>query len=392
MAPTLIDIDSFAHQTLATSQAGSGFIGMYDTIANSGAFSFDSVVKRLPSHICSLKCIQDGVTAAGLSRTVVAGNRILVFSFYFRVAANPAGTYTICVSAGPTNTPRVAINTSGQLLIRVGTTTLQTSLNSYADGGWHLFDGRFDTSGTTYLIDWQIDGIAQPQGSIAAQVAADMGSFKIGTSTNADALTFWVQDQVLSATSGDFPIGAHECAVIYPSSEGTDVVGTTNAITSSDAAAFWTDVDDWNGGTPSTTDYVTYASTTLGDAASNFAEFVMQASLASSGVWDVRGIIAGFAASTTACTADLQVLTDHGGTLIDHIGNLIDYSGSTSVLGYYQRLLTRPSGGWTKAILDAIVAQWGRSNDTSPLPRLSALMFEYAIPERPIETLGSMPL
>lgn len=347
--------------------------------------TFDTTNKRLAAHIASLKIVEDGLNATNVSRQIAAGSRLVVVSFYIRMTAAPASQSRVFQMPGPASVPTLMMDTAGTLTAQIGTSGGQTTAGTYNDSNWHRIDMRIDTSGTTQTIDWYVNGVLQTQVSRSGLTAADMTGWRLGSTNAAENATCWYQDFVISVTTGDFPIGGHVVLPLYPVGEGTETLGTTNAIVDEAAAQanLYQHVDDWNGGTPNTTDYITYTSTTTGDAASNFAEFTIQSPASNAVIWDVAGYVAGFAAGTNVDTADTQVLTAHGGTLIDHIGNLIDYSGSTTVLGYFKQPLARPSGGWTPANLGAAVIQWGRSTDTNPQPRLSAVMLEYAAARPP---------
>jgi hypothetical protein len=285
------------------------------------------------------------------------------------------------------------LDTSGHACIDFEGAIVQTG-PVITDSAWHLVDMLYDSSGTTYSVTWYVDGVAQTQATLAGQSASDWLLIRVGSASTTTS-TFWISDSVASVTSGDFPIGAHHVFPLYPNGDGTHVLGSTNAI--SDAAAGTSNlhqsVDDWTGSTPDTTTYVTYASTALGDAASNYAEFGFS-NPADSTIWDVVLYSAGFAAGTSADSADTRVYTAHAGTLIDSTG-LIDHSGSATVLGYYRKVLARPVGGWTASALNAAVVQWGYSGDTNSIPRLSALMMEYAAPDSvggESEFIGMVPV
>jgi hypothetical protein len=381
-SPTLIDLDGFAHQTAASAQAGSGFIGTYDSINRPLGVTFDTTNKRLGAHVAALKIVENGVTATWVRRAIAAGNRDLVDSFYFRVTAAPSTASRMFVFDNTQQKPYIQMDTSGHLQAEIGTQGTQTTSGTYADSNWHRVDVHAVTSGTTYTLDWTVDGTAQTQSSRASLTAADMTGLYFGSEQATHTLTVWFQDQVLSATAGDYPIGAHVVLPHYPVSEGTDSLGSTNPIVDESGAQanLYQHVDDWNGGLPDTATYVTFTNTALGDAATHYAEFVFGTPANYVAIWDVVGYVAGFAAGTNADQASTSVkLSD--GTNVDFIGQNIDYSGSTTVLGYFKQLLARPSGGWTVSNLTGIKARWGLSGDTNPQPRLSAVMMEYAAPE-----------
>lgn len=401
--PTLIDVDGFNHRTIATVQGGSGFIGTYDTIT--GSPTIDTTTLRSASSTGSLKCIGDGATAQSVRRNIIAGIRMTVGTFYFKGAAVP-NTLTTILSNGGGTSCIFQIDTNGKLNLLVNGGTPQLSASSICDGLWHLIDFKFDTSANPYLLDAKIDGTSFTQATKAA-AAADQTTWTLGIGTPTSTATFFFSDFVMSSTSGDYPLGAHHVYPMYPNGSGTSTLGTTNAIVDEGGAqtTLYQHVDDWNGGTPDTSTYITYTSNTLGDAASNFYEMTFtDVDGSDTVVWGVYAYLAGFAASTTGGdTAACRIMDSHAGnTRLGWVGNvagntgLIDYSGSTTVLGYAtsspessaggHAALQAPSGGWSNTTANALVGQWGLSSDTAPLPRLSALMLEYVSPGSGVST------
>lgn len=377
--PTLIDVDGFAHQKTEVAQAGSGFAGIYTEAVLPAQITFDTTNKRTSDHVASMKITENGA-GVYVGRGLAAGIRRLVFSMYIRTTAAPAAISRIWVVAGPTNFPRFYMTTGGNLAMYIGATTNVTTAGTYTDSAWHLIDADINCTAATFTIDWKIDGVAQTQVSLGGNTPADFSNPRLGDAATGN-LTVWLQDYVLSSTGADYPIGPHVVLPLYPTGEGTDVLGSTNAIINQAAGNtnLYQTVDDWSGGTPSTTDYTTYTSTTTGDAASNYAEYTMSDPLAAyPNIWDVIGYIAGFASGTNANVATCRVVTG-GGATIDNIGSGIDYSGSTTVLGYHKQLLARPgTTGWDGGVLAGTRVRWGFATDTNPLPRLSAVMLEYA--------------
>lgn len=379
--PTLIDLDSFVHQKLDVAQSGSGFIGVYDAVASSSGITFDAANKRTADHTVAMKMVMP-TAATRVTRNIAAGNRLIVGSVYFRVTATPSVQSDVVhvATALPSSIP-IEMKTDGKLTC--GATSAGTTANSYADSNWHLLDYKIDTSANPHTIDFKVDGADATSGTSAGS-ASDLTLYALGTHAN-DTLTVWYQDWVISVTSGDYPIGHHICKALWPTGEGTDSLGGTITDAGAGTTNLYQSVDDWNGSTPDTATYVTQNAT----GASNYAEFTF-ADPSESTIWDVHGIIAGFASSTSASatkTTKTQIV-DSSNADIDTIDNAIDYSGSTTVLGYYRHLLARPSGGWDGTKLTGTKARWGYSTiGSSRLPRLSAVMLEYAAPWSGTQTI-----
>jgi hypothetical protein len=255
--------------------------------------------------------------------------------------------------------------------------TYQATGASLCDGDWHLVDVSVNTSDSTYTADWWVDEAAQTQAVRTGQSAASVTAWRVGTPNTSDGTpTVWFQDFVLSATAGDAPIGPHIVLPLYPTGEGTDNLGGVIKDEGGATSNLFQKVDDWNGGTPDTATYVTQDATDT----TAYAEFTV-GDPDGSNVWDVIGMIGGFSNSTaqpSSLTVKTQVV-DSGGTAIDTIDNAIDYSGSTTVLGYYRKVLARPGGGWDTSTLSGVKIRWGYTTVSSARQaRLSGVMLEYA--------------
>ncbi len=403
---TLTIIDGFGHQTVSSPQAGSGFQGTYGTVV--GTPTVDTTTLRHPNSKGSLKCIGDGATAQTVRWALPTSTRLTVGSFYIMYSAAPNVTTTVLsISAGAGGT--MQITTDGKLNAIVTGGVTQVTAASLADGLWHLVDFRYDTSGATATIDWQVDGAAQTQAT-KVQAAADQTPMILGLTTTTTTMTVFYSDWCVSFTTGDYPLGAHHVNPLFPTGMGTSTLGTTNPIVneSGNGTNLYLSVDDWASGAADTTTYVTYTSTTLGDAASNFAEFTMTDVVGADTVfWGVTAFLAGFSSGTTTNTAACQVLDAHAGTRLIWIGNvagntgLLDYSGSSTVLGYQvssaesstlRAVVAPPGGGWTATTVNALVIQWGISSNVASLPRLSSVMLEYVSPGSGISASKSLAL
>lgn len=100
---------------------------------------------------------------------------------------------------------------------------------------------------TTTTSDVQVDGVACGQASLSTSATSDP-NIRVG---NQSAVTadFYIDDIVVSGTSGDYPIGAGTVAGLYPVSDGTHqgawATGTFGKSTSGATNAASTDTDLW---------------------------------------------------------------------------------------------------------------------------------------------------
>lgn len=368
--PTLVDLDSFAHHSRGAAVAAP-FVGIYQSVGTLDP-SFDLGVTRTVGHVASLKIAQNGSQTSYASRTVPTGNRLTVGSIYFRVDTAPSVQSTLLHATGPTNAPQFNILTDGKLRAWFGANQQDTA-GSVADGQWHLLDWRADVSTSTFTMDWTLDGVAQTQTSRASQTPADFASWRFGSPSAGNTLTAYLQDYVLSVTSGDYPIGPHLVKALYPTGDGTHNLNGHITNATSGTTNLYQSISDWNGGLPDTATYLTQNAI----GASDYAEVTLS-DPAEGTIWDVGFIMAAYADGVNADTADLRFV-DSGGTTIYSTG-LLDYSVSTTVVGYHREILARPGAGWDATIAGTKV-RWGFSTDATPLPRLSAVIVEYASPE-----------
>lgn len=382
--PTLIVVDGFeAAITWAINSSGGG--GLATTVANPSAFTHDTGIKRSGSY--SLKCVQDGVNASRISKTIT-GTRMLVGSFYFYSAAAP-GTASVFFDGASGPRPQFRINTDGTISALFNGGTAQTKTGSVCDSTWHRIDFRADTSVTNaFTLDWQVDAVAQTQAT-RALTAADNTTFQIGTAGTAPNLTFYVDDLVMSATSGDYPIGEHSVFAIKPSSDGTHNAGTNtiedNAGNDIHSVNFPANplVDNWP---PDTSVYVRQATAdTTAYAEVNFAN--VDASMTT--FWDAQALVAFTASASTANEGATIVSYDGFSTSTEVYGTpsaRTNYTTSTTTALNYkvsntstvQGVITRPGGGWTSTELNALQARIGYSNDVTGNPRWHGLIVQYA--------------
>jgi hypothetical protein len=74
-------------------------------------------------------------------------------------------------------------------------------------GQWYRFDFRCDTTANPWVLDWQIDGVAQPQGTNAAAATTSTAIY-FGHTTGFTGFLQAHYDTVgMSVTAGDYPIG-----------------------------------------------------------------------------------------------------------------------------------------------------------------------------------------
>jgi hypothetical protein len=267
------------------------------------------------------------------------------------------------------------VNTSGQLQARITAGgPLQTYSPSIADNVYHRLDAHVDSSGTTWTLSWSVDGVAQTDSTEGGHSASDSGRCRVGAQdgSTTGTLTIIVDDLVMSATAGDYPIGPHSVYALLPNADGTHNAGTNtiedNAGTDIVSPNAFPLMDEW---APNTTDYVQQSAIGTG----NYAEVGFQDS-SDATVWGVEAIAALFSAGTNANSATTRIVDSTNATLVDvYAGDMSETS-----LHYRRAIVPAPGGTWDAGELSGVKARVGFASDVIDVPRWSALMLQYAVP------------
>ncbi len=234
---------------------------------------------------------------------------------------------------------------------------------------WYRIDYRFYTNATTHTIDWQVDGAAQTQYSIGTRTAVNLTAVRL--SCDAGTADVFYDDVIISATSADYPIGAHEVVGLKPNIDGTHV-GGTNII--EDQAG--TDIV-----TPGyTTAYSLMNSLPIGDAtayvkqsgtgASNYAEVGFETATQPTFL-GVMGLLAYKSASTTANSASTRVRDGSTETVI-YTGDMSESSN------FYKSAIVTPATSWSQSAIDGLIGRVGYASDANPVPYWLDVILEVA--------------
>jgi hypothetical protein len=334
----------------------------------------------------------DAAVATNLVKAIPASQQ-RVFSGYFRAAAAPSTNSTICTvfDTGGALIARARVDTGGTLTVQCidGLTATGAVVT---DNAWHLLDMWVDSSALagTWLVQWALDEVAGALvTSASGKVSTSSASIGLGSGvTTHTAVVDW-DDCVGSVIPGVFPIGPHSVGAIVPTSDGSYTQVGTNVVeadTGQDIGVglgqvtAYNRMDEWPA---NTTDYVRQVT----NGTSNYAEVNFADTVASS-IWGVSAVAALFASGTAADTGTTRIVDSSDVTLVDvYAGDM-----SQTSLHYRTAIIPVPAGGWTPAVLNGLKARVGFSSDTSPNPRWSALMLQYAIPEANAQSLEDMVL
>lgn len=346
--------------------------GLFNTVT--GSPSIQSTTKNTGSYALRLNPSSAIYTVFKnlSSPTVVVGR--LYFRFASWAGVDNEIVY-VTVAAGVNLAIKINATTKKLYARFWSTSSSSDHATTLALNTWYRLDFRFDVSTGTSKIDFQVDGVAATQYTLS-QSATTCSSIAIGPS-NSDTMDLFIDDVVVSVTTGDYPIGAGGTEALSPASDGTHNAGTNvmenNAGTD---IGVTTAYDKLNSIPPSSTTYVQQAAVGTG----NYAEVLFGDIAAThSAIIGAMGILAYTSATTSTNQGATIMSKDSFSSQTDIWGNpttRADMSdGSTSNLYYKSALI---AGVVDDTTVNALKARVGYSNDVSPNPYWIDLIVEVA--------------
>ncbi len=356
--PSPVRLTGFEHG--AVSAAG---LGIFSAVtANVTA---DNAVARTGSY--SLKVVDTGGAATNASMAI--GTGVAVARVYFRLASLPAANVTelLKLDAAAGGDLILGYQASSQkLTIRFGAAAVTPAASIVSAGTWYRIDLRLVANTNPRAGAWQIDGVAQTPIS-AAGTASTVSTLRLGSTVPADAFTANYDDVLISATSGDYPIGDGTVVGLRPDGMGTN--STPGSFRNDDGTAIDANTYGRLDESPMTSlaDYVRQQ--TIG--ANDYVE-VTFGDTSTTCVVGVSGLLAYHAAGTAA---------DNGKTSIfDGSTERVVLSGDMSVtaLTYVSVIVAPASAPWTPSAVNGLKARIGYSSDVTPNPYWDGLLLEVA--------------
>jgi hypothetical protein len=143
------------------------------------------------------------------------GSAITVFKGWIMLAAIPNGIELMTLNGGP----RFGIDLTTKKFGWInGTAQVMDHLSNVTPvaGQWYLLEYRVNQSANPWVIDYQIDGVAQPQITYAV-AAGSVNGIYLGHSTGFSAFTTVNYDLVqMSQTAADYPLSAVSISLTAP--------------------------------------------------------------------------------------------------------------------------------------------------------------------------------
>lgn len=332
---------------------------------------------------------------AGAANLIVSASNpvAMVWRYYLRIASHPdvsSAVGIIQTDSGGNLAYGLGYNASTGLYYPChddgGTVVFGASGVSLSLDTWHLIDVRVDASANPWTIDVQVNGtpLTQLTRSVAAgNVSLRLRAGNVFRSTTAD---YYVDDLLVSETSGDYPLGGGSVEGFVPNADGTHtftttigVRGTTAAPTGGGNIASSSDSYEWLNGRP------------IGGGASDNTRLWNQQSNGSTLYGEVQFENAGRAPRAVEV---LVLLRDAATGTGDRTAKLNDngtedtiyasgvVAGITSDYAKTKHYTTAPSTGaaWTQPLFDGLRFRFGYSADANPDHYCRGVMIEAEFP------------
>jgi hypothetical protein len=357
--PTPVLITGFEHGVV--SAAGGA---PFSAIAGTG-LAADTATERSGTY--SLRIADPAGAANNASLPVAAG--VAVVRLYLRFASLPTATVnevlTGDLAAG--NDLRLGYQASpSRLTLRFGNAAVTAGSTTISAGTWYRIDVRLVGNTNPRTAAWQIDGVAQTPISRNGS-GSTVNRIRLGSTVAADAYTVNYDDVMISATSGDYPIGPGTVVGLRPAAMGTSV--GTGSFRHNDGSTIssttWQRLDD--------------------DPMSSTADYVRQQTIGTNDYVEVT-----FDATTSNCVTGVSALlayhaagngTNDGKTSIFDGSTeriVLDGDMSFTSLRYVDVVVDPAASAWTVGAVNGLRAHVGASSDTNPNPYWDALLLEVA--------------
>jgi len=358
---TPIWIEGFEHGVLSTS--GAGIVN-----ALTGAPTIDSTIKRTGGYSC--RFYKTVAATCYFGKTIAASPTYLVGRVYFYFTTLPAAnTLLLKAITAAGGYPRIDfVQASGRIAMSIGGVGQQLG-PVLSTGQWYRIDFRMYCGGATRTIDWAIDGVDQTQVSTAV-AASTFVSLNIGSEVST-TFDFYVDDIVLSTTTGDYPIGAGGVVGLSPNAAG--------------ASNLDTNIED--DGSVDVNDTTNPANIELDDVPFNGSDYIKQiggastlygavafADTAETTIHGAQAFLAyTSAAASPANSASAKIYDEDGVETAIFTGDMSESSA------FYKSVICRtPTGGWDTAAVNALQGRVGYATDYAPVPYWQGLMIQVA--------------
>lgn len=250
-------------------------------------------------------------------------------------------------------------------------------------GTWHLVDVKVNVVANPWTIDVRVDGVDLGQHTVAS-AASTINVHRVGSDGVTHTFDIFVDDVLVSLTSGDYPLGAGYVLSYIPNADGSHNVagaadfkkGTNATPAGVDITNATTDAYQWIDERPLPTTSIDFINGIAPPNATDYVEWQYEDSAEPVAPRAVEAIIVYHDAGGAGTDNFSVTLRDsNGGTTADimpaatrNVGTTISYSRA--------HFATIPGGGaWTTLAFNALRSRFLVS-DASPDPYIDAAMLE----------------
>lgn len=371
MAPTLTWCTGFEYGLAAPVTSGGGIA---DLGTGTGCSIQNSVV-RTGSYALQ---INTSAAAMSIGKNIIGSPTAVAFRVYINFGTQPASE-GVAIAWQYHASALFSIkyfDSTKRLYASVGSGSVKSGPIVNA-GTWYRIDYLADCSGTTWTMDWSVDGAPQTQATETGHSASTFsgGSNRIGFS-GAVTGNIYYDDVARSETGTDFPIGAGGVIGLRPNADGThnNAANTLEDIDGNDIdgvtyfAFDKLDENPWVN--TANADFVRQTAI----EATKYCE-IQFADTTQNNIHGVRAIQQDAASGTPANNAKSYIIDSDAQST-----TLFDGDTSNTSAFYRSVQVLTPAGGWTQAYVNSLKCRFGYSSDVGPSanPYWLAIMLEVA--------------
>lgn len=319
-----------------------------------------------------LKIVAVGAGAVNFRRnTSGSAVQIAVLRVYFRIPTGGTPSATASMAGWQITTAAVTvgmtITSAGQMRAVVGSGSAVTGPSVVLDT-WHLVELRANITGTTWTLDWTVDGVEQTQAVWAGQSTTDALQYlRLGSASSTLNATICFDDVVMSETSADYPLGGGSTKLLSPIAANAANVGTNI-------------IEEADGTDANSSSYQALNSVPMGDATNYIRQFAngnsnyLELSLENftephSSILGAMALLAYTSATTTSNRGGAIVSKDNFSSysvLWGEAAATADYSDGSTASAYWKSVIV--AGANDNTTIDALAMRLGYSDDASPNP------------------------
>ena len=306
-----------------------------------------------------------------------AGQTVVVGSIYVKWGSASYGEQVLAFSLYEgSGGVVIGQNADGNWFANVCTGTVSDTEGPACTTDWTRIDFRADVSNSSvWQLAWQVDGVTQTTNTRSSPGSTgSMDHFRfgdvLGPTTSWES---WLDDVVLSYTSGDYPLGEYQVERF-----GTGSADGTHSNQSNFQDESNTAISAGNPAYPS----LSITNVTLwvhqdGNGTGDYIEIPFGDSSVGT---DPDAVTIHYRLGSEGNPSnDAQLRIREGGSETTLFSGDSSDTGTDNV--FWKTLATKPSGGaWTESAWNSTVYRWGYSSDANPDPIIYGVLAEVAYP------------